>query len=188
MSHTTSFAVLLQSAGGIDTTIADRIQLTIDDGDNAPFIRNLGSASVRIIKLVDGEDDSQVTRLLAVYDRSEDGVYGPAYTYDNDVNIMINATDITGNTMIPASIDFNVETQQEHDNAVEFRKTCRTRAVDAEDPPPDGLMTTACRSSAERSPGPRLFSKTTGWSTPQFGPFNEIPTVNLSGVRVRAYP
>jgi subtilisin family serine protease len=188
VSHTTSFAVLLQSAGGIDTTIADRIQLTIDDGENAPFIRNLGSASVRIIKLVDGEDDSQVTRLLAVYDRSEDGVYGPAYTYDNDVNIMINATDITGNTMIPASIDFNVETQQEHDNLSNQENLPDTRAVDAEDPLLGGLYDDGLQVISGALTGAKIIFENDGLVNPQFGPFNEIPTVNLSGVQGAGIP
>ena len=188
VSHTTSFAVLLQSASGIDTTLANRIQFTIDDGDNAPFIRNLGSASVRVIKLVDGEDDSQVTRLLAVYDRSADGTYSPAYTYDNDVNIMINATDIMGNTMNPASIDFNVETQQEHDSLPNQENLPDTSAVDAEDPLLGGLYDDGLQVVSGALAGAKIIFENDGLVNPQFGPLNEIPAVNLSGVKGAGVP
>ena len=188
VSHTTSFAVLLQCAGGIDTTLADSIRFTIDDGDHAPFIRNLGSDSVRVIKLIDGEDDDEVTRLLAVYDRSEDSVYGPDYTYDNDVNIVINAADTVGNNMNPAGIDFNVETQQEHDNLPNLENLPETSAVDAEDPLLDGLYDDGLQVDSGALSGARIIFENDGLVDPQFGPLDAIPAVSLSGVQGAAVP
>ena len=190
VSHTTSFAVLLQSASGIDTTIAGSIQFTIDDGDHdhAPFGRNLGSASVRVIKLVDGEDDSRVTRLLVAYDRSADGTYGPVYTYDNDVNIIINATDIMGITMKPASIDFNVETQQEHDNLPIQANLPDTSAVDPADPLLGGLYDDGLQVDSGALTGAKIIFENDSLVNPQFGALNEIPAVNLSGVQGAGVP
>jgi subtilisin family serine protease len=188
VSHTTSFAVLLQSANGIDTTVADKIQLTIDDGDNVPFIRNLGSASMRVIKLVDGEDDSQVTRLLAVYDRSADENYGPDYIYDKDVNIIINATDIMDNAMNPASIDFNVETEQEHDNLPNQENLPDTIGVDAEDPLLDGSYDDGLQVTSGALTAAKIIFENDGLVNPQFGPLGEISAVNLPGVQGAGVP
>ncbi|MEJ2170803.1 MAG: fibronectin type III domain-containing protein [Desulfobacterales bacterium] len=188
VSHTTSFAVLLQSDGGIDTTIADRIRFTMDDGDHAPFIRNLGSASVRVIKLVDGEDDSRVTRLLAVYDRSADGTYGPAYAYDSDVNIIINATDIMGITMNPASIDFNVETQQEHDSLPNQQNLPDTAGVDPADPLLNGLYDDGLQVDSGALTGAKIIFENDGLVNHQFGPLGEITAVNLPGVQGAGVP
>lgn len=188
VSHSTSFAVLLESAGGIDTTEDASIRFTIDDGDHAPFIRNLGSASVRVIKLVEGEDDSAVTRLLAIYDRSADGVYGQVYAYDNDVNIIIDATDIMGNTMNPAGIDFNVETQQEHDDLGNQANLPETAAVDAEDPLLEGSYDDGWEVTAGALAGAKIIFENDGLVNPQFGPLDEIPAVNLSGVQGAGLP
>jgi subtilisin family serine protease len=188
VSHTTSFAVLLQCANGIDTTADDSIEFTIDDGDHAPFIRNLGSASMRIIKLVDGEDDGQVTRLLAIYDRSADGAFGPAFSYDSDVNIIITATDILGNPMNPASIDFNVESQQEHDNLPNLEDLPDTAAVDAADPLLEGVYDDGLQVESGPLAGAKIIFENDGLTDPQFGPLSDVPAVALSGVRAAGLP
>jgi hypothetical protein len=183
VASTTSFAILLESATGINATVANRIQFTIDDGDNLPFVRNLGSASVRYIKLIDTELDSHVTRLLVVYDRSNDSVYGPAYSYDNDVNVLIDATDIMGKNMNQASMDFNVETLAEHNDLPNQENLPDTGNLVAEDPelflPYDAGM----QVNSGDLTGAKIIYEDDGLVYPQFGPAGDIPAVNLAGVR-----
>ncbi len=182
VANTTSFAILLESANGINATIANRIQFTIDDGDNLPFVRNLGSASVRYIKLIDAELDSQVTRLLVVYDRSNDGVYGPGYSYDNDVMVLIDATDIMGKNMNQARIDFNVETLAEHNNLPNQENLPDTGNVVAGDPELVLPYDAGIRVNSGGLSGAKIIYEDDGLVYPQFGPAGDIPPVNLAGV------
>ncbi len=46
----TDFAVLLESAHGINTNNNSSVQFTIDDGVNGVYTRNLGAATVRFVK------------------------------------------------------------------------------------------------------------------------------------------
>ncbi|MGD9045898.1 MAG: S8 family serine peptidase, partial [Desulfobacterales bacterium] len=110
------FAVLVESAHGIDTTDNTSVRFIIDDGVNPDYIRNLGSATVRVEKLTADPDD-QVTRMWVVYERSQEG--GPLrnFPYDSDVNIKVDCTDVQANDMVQASVDFNVETLDEHEDA-----------------------------------------------------------------------
>jgi hypothetical protein len=183
VANTTSFAILLESANGINATIANRIQFTIDDGDNLPFVRNLGSASVRYIKLIDAELDSNVTRLLVVYDRSNDGVYGPGYSYDSDVNVLIDATDITGKNMNQASIDFNVETLAEHNDLPNQENLPDSGNVVVEDPELVLPYDTGMQVNSGDLTGAKIIYEDDGLVNPQFGPTGDIAPVNLAGVR-----
>jgi hypothetical protein len=88
----TAFAAMIGSAHGVNINIDSSIVLTINDGIRI-FNRDLGDASVRAVKLND-DADSQVTLLWVVYDRSEDGAYGPTYAYESTVNIKIDCTKI----------------------------------------------------------------------------------------------
>ena len=173
----TSFAVLLESVYGININNDTAIVFTIDD-ETRTYSRDLGDASVRVIKLTN-DDDSQVTRMWVVYDRSEDIVWGPTYSYDSYINIKIDATDTMTNTMDQASFDFNVETAEEHDDALdsESNPPSQTDVL-----PPEADYDNRIQVNSGALTGAQIFYNN-GEMIPQFGPTDEIPALNLSGVR-----
>ena len=76
VSIMTSFYVRIEDADGIDITDPNSIWFTIYDSVHAAYTRNLlDTIVVRVIKL-SSDDDTSVTKLLAVYDRSKESVYG----------------------------------------------------------------------------------------------------------------
>ena len=112
----TSFAIRLEDSDGIDVTDTSSIKFTIDDGDNEAYTRDLSNDTVvRVVKLTEDED-RQVTKLWAVYDRSKEDILG-IYPYDADVNIKVDAKDRRGDWMTQVSYNFNVETKSEKDDA-----------------------------------------------------------------------
>jgi hypothetical protein len=178
----TSFAVLLESVYGININNDASIEFTIDD-ETRTYDRDLGDASVRVLKLTN-DDDSQVTRMWVVYDRSEDGVWDPTYLFDSDINIKIDATDILANTMDQASFDFNVETAEEHDDALNSESNPPSQTVVL---PPEDDYDNVIHVISGVLTGAQIFYNN-GEMTPQLGPTDEIPALNLSGVDGVAVP
>jgi hypothetical protein len=178
----TSFAVLLESVYGININNDAAIEFTIDDETNT-YSRDLGDASVRVVKLTN-DDDSQVTRMWVVYDRSEDGLWGPTYLFDSDINIKIDAIDIMTNTMDQAGFDFNVETAEEHDDALnsESNPQSQTAAL-----PPEDDYDNVIEVNSGSLTGAQIFYNN-GEMIPQFGPTDEIPALNLAGVNAVTVP
>ena len=118
---TASFAILLEDSNGIDITDTGSVKFTIDDGVNAVYERDLSDSSVvRVVKLT-SDPDTQITKLWVVYDRSKDDTHGNSYDFDTNINIKVDAKDKTGEWMTQADYNFNVETEQEHQDAVANR-------------------------------------------------------------------
>jgi hypothetical protein len=172
----------LESVYGININNDAAIEFTIDDETNT-YSRDLGDASVRVVKLTN-DADSQVTRMWVVYDRSEDGVWGPTYEFDSDINIKIDATDIMTNSMDQADFDFNVETAEEHDDALNSDSNPPSQTVVL--PPEDDYDNLIQVNSGDLT-GAQIFFNN-GEMIPQFGPTDEIPALNLSGANGVAVP
>ncbi len=178
--NNTSFAALIESAHGININNDASIELTIND-DTRIFSRDLGDASVRVVKLTN-DDDSQVTQLWVVYDRSEDGAYGPTYSYNSNVNIKVDSTDVMANDMIQASIDFNVETSAEHNDAQNSESVPDSSSVGGGDPDLGGALDDGIKVDSGDLQGAKVIYDSSELQTPAFGPTDEIPPVNLTGV------
>jgi subtilisin family serine protease len=178
----TSFAVLLESIYGININNDAAIVFTIDD-ETRTYSRNLGDASVRVLKLTN-DDNSQVTRMWVVYDRSADGVWGPTYLFDSDIIIKIDATDTMTNSMAQAGFDFNVETAEQHDKALNSKSNPPSQTAVL--PPEDDYDNVIQVNSGDLT-GARIFYNN-GEMIPQLGPTDEIPPVNLTGVNGVAVP
>ena len=104
--NNTSFSVRLQDVDGIDITDPSSIQFTITVGEDSPYTRNIGDTGVfRIIKLT-SDDDTKITKLWAVYDRSKDTE--TTYPFDTEVTISIDAKDYRGDWMDQRSYRFKV--------------------------------------------------------------------------------
>jgi hypothetical protein len=185
--NNTDFAVLLESAHGIDTTDNTRVRLTIDDGVNANYTRNLGAGTVRFMKLTADPDD-RVTRMWVVYDRSQEGGALTNFPYDSDVNIKVDCSDVMANDMIQASIDFNVETSDEHDDAQNSESVPDSSSVGGGDPDLGGALDDGIKVDSGDLQGAKVIFDSSELQTPELGPTDEIPTVNLTGVSGVAVP
>ena len=105
----TSFAVRIESSTGINILENSSISFGIDDdGDDViDYNRNLGSATVKMIKLAD-QGDILVTSLWVAYHRALDT---PAtYTAGATINITVYAEDIYG-LSLDQTLSFKIEAQ-----------------------------------------------------------------------------
>jgi hypothetical protein len=178
----TSFAALLESVNGININNDAAVEFTIDD-ETRIYNRDLGDVSVRVIKLTN-DDDGQVTRMWVVYDRSDDGLFGPTYVFDSDINIKIDATDILADTMNQTGLNFNVETSDEHDDALNSESLPQSATSVL---PPEDDYDNLIEVNTGDLTGAKIYYNN-GDPVPQLGPTDEIPAVNLSGVSGVAVP
>ncbi len=182
----TDFAVLLESAHGIDTTDNTSVEFTVDDGINPAYTRDLGSAIVRFVKLT-ADPDSQVTRMWVVYERSQEIGGLQNFPYDSNVNIKVDASDTEANDMIQAGFDFNVESVAENNVAQDLSNQPDSSVIGAGDPDlgpaEDGIQI-----DSGDLEGARVIYDSSEPRTPAFGPLNEIPPVDVSGARAIGAP
>ncbi|MDY6790272.1 MAG: fibronectin type III domain-containing protein [Thermodesulfobacteriota bacterium] len=181
--NNSSFAVFIESANGININ-QNSINFIINDG-NQVYERNLSSNTVRVVKLSD-DDDSQVTLLWAVYDRSQDSHAN--YEFDANVNITIDAYDTNGNVMNQESYDFNVESEAEHDVAHHPSNLPDVSAVDSGDPALGGVYDTGIQVNSGDLEGAMIVYNSAEPVPPAFAPANEIPVIDLPGVNPVGIP
>ena len=181
--NNSSFAVFIDSANGININ-QNSINFIINDG-NQVYERNLSSNTVRVVKL-SNDDDSQVTLLWAVYDRSRDTYAN--YEFDANVNIKIDAYDTYGNVMNQAGYDFNVESEVEHDEAHNSANLPDTGPVNSEDPALGGAYDTGIQVNSGDLEGAKIVYSSSEPVPPEFGPVDEIPEIDLPGVESVGMP
>ena len=175
--NNSSFAVLIDSANGININ-QNSITFIIDDGDRI-YDRSLSSGTMRVVKLTN-DDNSQVTLLWAVYDRSQD-TYGN-FEFDANVNIKIDAYDSYGNSMNQASYDFNVESETEHDEAHNPANLPDTGPVDPTNPALGGAYDTGIQVNSGELEGAMIVYNSLEPVPPSFGPLDEISEIDLPGI------
>jgi subtilisin family serine protease len=179
--NNTDFAVLLESAHGINTTINTSVKFTINDGVNGVYSVNLGDPTVRFEKLT-ADPDNQVTRMWVVYERSQDDSLDPQnFPYDSNVNIKVDASDVMANDMIQASIDFNVETLAEHNDAQDPANLPDSSLVAEDDPDIDDALEGGIQIDSGDLAGAKVIYDIGEPRKPAFGPVNEIPPLSISG-------
>jgi hypothetical protein len=187
--NNTSFAVRIEDSDGIDTTDLESIKFSIDDGVNLTYEYNLGNTDVvRVVKLDPNENDDNVTKLWAVYDRSTDYWYGNVYSFGATVTISVNAKDKNQNWMDQGVYSFKVETQQQHNDAE--ANPPPTGDVDPNDPDLEGsyIYDTGAQLSSGQLAGAKILYDSAEPVPPTFGPMNEIPALNISGVDAVGVP
>jgi len=175
--NNSSFAVLIDSTNGININ-QNSITFIIDDGDRI-YNRSLSSDTMRVVKLTN-DDNSQVTLLWAVYDRSQD-TYGN-YEFDANVNIKIDAYDSYGSSMNQEGYDFNIESEAEHDEAHDPANLPDTSPVDPANPAIGGAYDTGIQVNSGELEGAMIVYNSSEPVPPSFGPFDEISEIDLPGV------
>lgn len=174
-----SFAIRIEDSDGVDITNTSSIKFTINDSVNPGYERDLSdTVVVRVVKLTEDED-TQVTKLWAVYDRPKEIELGN-YRYDTDVNIKVDAKDIRGDWMTQASYDFNIETKQEHDHAI--ANLPDTDPVAPDDPALGGAYDTGTQVRSGDLEGAKIVYDSTEVVTPTFGPMDELAPLDVTEV------
>ena len=140
------------------------------------LFRSLSSNTVRVVKLAN-EDNSQVTLLWAVYDRSQD-TYGD-WGFDTNINIRIDADDSYGNSMNQGSYDFNVESVAEHDEAHDPVNLPDTGPVDPTNSALGGAYDTGIQINSGELEGAMIVYNSSEPVPPSFGPLNEVLEIDL---------
>ncbi|NVM20461.1 MAG: hypothetical protein HWN68_01600 [Desulfobacterales bacterium] len=187
----TSFAVRIEDADGIDITDTSSIMFTInddvDDVNNDKYTRDLSDTTVvRVVKLTEDED-TRVTKLWAVYDRSKD-ILGN-YSYDTNINIGVDAKDRRGDWMTQTSYDFNIETETEHANAE--TNSPDTVPVADDDPAlddPDYIDAVGIEVTSGDLEGAKIIYDNSEPVQPILGPIDELPPFDEAGVDAVGVP
>jgi len=181
----TSFAVRIEDSDGVDITDTSSIKFTIDDGINPAYEWDLSdTAVVRVVKLT-SDDDTEVTKLWVVYDRSKEAAYG-SYSYDRSVNIKVDAKDIRGDWMTQASYDFKIETETEHNEAQ--ANLPDSGPVDPDDQDLGGAYDAGSQVNSGDIEGAKIIYDSSEPVTPRFGPMNELPPLGLTEVEAVGMP
>jgi hypothetical protein len=118
--------------------------------------------------------------MWVVYERSQESGILQHFPYDRNVNIRVDASDIMANDMIQASIDFNVETEDEHDNAMDPANLPDSSAIVGIDPDM-GVLEDGIRINSGDLENAKVIYDSSEQRTPFFGPLNEIPPLNVPG-------
>jgi hypothetical protein len=177
-----SFCAWIEDSDGIDITDSRSITFTISDGVHEAYTRDLSEEMVvRVVKLVDDED-TRVTKLWAVYDRSNDDEYGNDYPFDSIITIQVDARDRSGGPVDPIpAYTFKIESQAEHDYAQDVTNLPETSAVPPDDPnleDPQYVYDAGIQVNSGDLEGAKVIYNSKEPVPPRFGPTDEIPSLD----------
>ena len=175
--NNSSFYVRIEDTQGINIDDTGSIIFIINDGVNQVYTRDLSNnAVVRVIKLTE-DDDSEVTKLWAVYDRSNDSLGN--YDYDAQVNIKVDIKNRRNAQIgIAPDYDFKVESQAEHNRAKAPGKLPETGDVGINDPDledPEYSYDAGIQVTDGDLEGAKIIYNNSEPVLPSFGPIDEIP-------------
>jgi subtilisin family serine protease len=174
-----SFAVKLYDRDGINIKDASSIILTIDDGVNPVYSVSLGETDVvRTVKLSQDED-SQVSILWVIYDRSREGTLGN-FPYGNTIIITVEAKDRSGDWMQLHTYSFAVETKQDHDEA--FKASPGTVALQSDNSLLKDLYDTGFKVISGALKGMMVLFNNSEPVKPELGPSDEILLLSMDGI------
>ncbi|MCK5487564.1 MAG: hypothetical protein KAI86_15205 [Desulfobacterales bacterium] len=181
----TGFAVLIRSVHGIDLNSADAIRFTIDDGFHVPYIRDLRFDTVRVVKLIDEQDD-RATFLWAVYDRLLEPYMPSNYQHNFHIYIKIEIRDVADNILQPAAFEFKIESAAQR--AASRQNRPKTEEIYAVDPDSGGSHDAGIQVVEGELAGARVMYNSNEPLTPQFGSQGEIEKVNIEGLEAVGMP
>ena len=178
VSNVTSFCVRIEDADGIDITDPESIRFTVDDGISDVYTRDLGHNSVvRVIKLSE-DADTQVTKLWVAYDRFNEDEF-EEYSYDMEINILVDVRNSAGREMSQENYSIKIETEAEHDAAEAALP--KTAPVDLSDPDLQDSKYTynaGIKVTSGKLKGAKIIYDSDEPVKPRFGPTNEIPALD----------
>jgi len=170
----TSLAVLIASVHGIDAGDPQSVRFTVDDGESAPYSRDLAADTMRLVEVDSGND---LYLYWAVYDRSLETGQPMTYTIDSNIQLTVEVDDLAGNSLPAAYFEFNIESEEEHilamSNLPEF--------VFYESAASGPEYNSGVEVVSGKLAGARIEYDSAEPLTPIFGPLNEIEGVAASG-------
>ena len=176
--NNSSFYVRVEDSQGINIEDTGSIVFIINDGVNELYTRDLSNDTVtRVIKLTE-DDNTEVTKLWAVYDRSKEDNLGN-YDYDAQVNIKVNIKN-RRNAQIGTApdYDFRIESEAEHNKAHAPGKLPETGDIEIDDPDLEDSeysYDTGIQVIDGDLEGAKIIYNSSEPVLPSFGPINEIP-------------
>ena len=182
----TSFCVRIEAPDGININYPGSIVFTVDDGvtDNEIDLDDAKDVRVRVTKLDQNEDDTEVTQLWAVYHICEDDVRGNSFPFGRMISIWVYAVDIN-NHYIDRYFQFEIETEIEHDEAAARLQEMDVRAVSAFDlEDPEHSYDAGIKVMDGDLQGAKIVYNSSDPVTPTFGPLDEIPALDIGSVGV----
>ena len=183
--HDTSFAVLIRAIHGIDLNSADAIRFIIDDRVHQPYIRNLNSDAVRVVKL-DDAPDGQPTFLWAVYDRFLESYMPPSYALNSYIGIKVDIQDVENNILQPAAFEFKIESAAEQ--AASQQNLPKTEEIYLFDQPFSNRHDASIQVVEGELAGARVMYNSWEPLTPKFESPDGIEEVNLEGLEAVGRP
>jgi hypothetical protein len=181
----TSFAVLIRAVHGINVNVPDAIRLTVADGFHQPYVRDLGSEAVRVIKLND-DPDEQVTYLWVVYDRFLEPYMPESYPLAALIDIKVEVRDAENNILQPAAFEFRIESaSQKAARHINLPQTAEVGSTENEMRPG---YDAGIRIIAGELGGAKVIYSSWEPRTPQFGSLDGIEAVNLAGAEALGPP
>jgi hypothetical protein len=172
-----SFAVRIKDSDGVDITDLSSIELTIDDGDNPVYVRDLNDINVvRVIKLT-ADADTAVTELWTVYDRSRETAnpYNGIYSFEATISITLAVKDMRDDSATPQIFAFKIETQTQHDDAINNMPD--RGPVDPLDPDLVAPYNAGWQVNSGDLTGAKILYNSNEPVAPDFGPLNELQGV-----------
>jgi hypothetical protein len=185
VANTNSFGIMIESAYGIDLTDSDSIRFIVDDAVHPLYVRDLGSDSVRIVKLSD-DQDTRATRFWVVYDRFLETHMPDAYAFDAYVAISADIRDIKNNVLAADSVEFKIESEAFVLTAV--KNLPDTAVLDPSDPLLDGVYDTGLQVVSGPLAGARIVYNSSEPQPPIFGPMDEIAAVEADDLTAVGLP
>ena len=183
--HDTSFAVLIRSVHGIDLNSADTIRFIIDDRAHRPYIRNLNSDAVRVVKL-DDAPDGQSTFLWAVYDRFLEPYMPASYALNSYIYIKVQIQDVEDNILQPAAFEFKIESVAEQ--AAARQNLPETEEIYLFDQPFSDRHDASIQVVEGELAGARVMYNSREPLTPKFESADGIEEVDLAGFEAVGRP
>jgi hypothetical protein len=183
--HDTSFAVLIRSVRGIDLNSANAIRFIIDDSIHQPYIRNLNSDTVRVVKL-DDAPDGQSTFLWMVYDRCLETYMPTRYALNSYINIKVQIQDAEANILQPAAFEFKIESEAQQ--AAANQNLPETEEIYLSDQPIDNGHDVSIQVVSGELAGARIMYNSSEPLTPKFESSEGIEDVNLADFEALGWP
>jgi hypothetical protein len=175
----TSFAVLIASVHGIDLGDPQAIRFTVVDGD--PYTRDLDADTIRVVEV---ETGNSLNLYWVVYDRSLESALPMAYAHDANIHMTVEVEDIAGNALPPAYYEFNIESEEEHEQALnnlpEFEFFATNNAASE--------YNSGVEIVSGELEGARIEYNSNESLSPTFGPMDEIEAVAASVTQVIGVP
>jgi hypothetical protein len=172
-----TFAIRVEATQGINIAESSGVTVTVDDGVQQPYERNLNNTTVKAIPLDSGVTTSK--NLWIAYYRSNETVN--EFSSGVKVTVTFEATDVRKDSMTPWTFEFRVQTQEEEDQEAESSPP----PLLLTDTPKLGLTTSGVTNTSTMLDRAAIIFDTSLMGNigiiPYFGPTEDIPVFDVSG-------